>query len=105
MTAIIPTRIAPIITKAAPKLDIENLVATDEILGGGETAARVVEVAPAVVLEEGAALDAAEPEADPDAELTALSEVLDEVVCEDEEDVDVVVLEPAVEVTVELIVN
>lgn len=85
---------------------MENLVATDEILGGGAIAVWAVVVAGVEVLEAGA-FDAAEPdpEADPDAALAALWVVWEEVVCEDEEDADVVVLEPEVEATVELIVN
>jgi len=66
-----------------------------------------VEVAPLVVLEAGVAIVPPDAETDPDAALVALSVVPDEVVEdeEDEEDVDDVVLELAVEVTVELMVN
>jgi hypothetical protein len=68
-----------------------------------------VVVAPVVVLEAVAELDATEPDAafDPDAALAALVDVSDEVVCDDEDEVDAdaVVLKPTVEDTVESMVN
>jgi hypothetical protein len=67
-----------------------------------------VVVAPLVVLEAGAELDATVPDPvlDPDTVLTVfVDDVSDEVVCEDEVDADIVVLKPTVEATVEVIVN
>jgi len=87
--------------KIAPKLDIENLVPIEEILGGGAEVACAVD---AVTDEDLAAVGLDVPDEADDA-LVELP--VDEVVAEeDEEEADVEVLdELEVEVTVEVIVK
>ena len=99
-----PARIAAAIMKIAPKLDIENLVAIEEILGGGAVAACSVDTVSDEVLD-AAGLDCADPDAADDA-LAALcvDEVVADVDDDGEDDVEVPD-ELGVEVTVDVIVN